>query len=108
MSIAFCFGISAATVPPQAVLDLRPHTKHGRLGAVASENRVCSQIGIELLQTGGNAADAVGECLSVPQAKLTAKSADWDHFVHWRTWSANPPELQYNTAENTQTAIIAA
>lgn len=29
------------------------------LGAVASENKVCSQIGIDLLKAGGNAADAV-------------------------------------------------
>ena len=28
-------------------------------GAVASENAVCSRIGIDLLQAGGNAADAV-------------------------------------------------
>ena len=30
-----------------------------RLGAVASENKICSQIGIDLLKTGGNAADEV-------------------------------------------------
>jgi len=31
-----------------------------RLGAVASENKVCSQIGIDLLKAGGNAVDGVG------------------------------------------------
>ena len=31
----------------------------GRLGAVASECKVCSQVGIDLLRAGGNAADAV-------------------------------------------------
>ena len=30
-----------------------------QLGAVASENRACSQIGIDLLNAGGNAADAL-------------------------------------------------
>ena len=30
-----------------------------RLGAVASENRMCSRIGTDLLTAGGNAADAV-------------------------------------------------
>jgi gamma-glutamyltranspeptidase/glutathione hydrolase len=32
---------------------------HDKLGAVASENRVCSQIGIDILRAGGNAADAL-------------------------------------------------
>ncbi|MCJ1286614.1 hypothetical protein MMC26_005960 [Xylographa opegraphella] len=31
----------------------------GRLGAVASESKICSQIGIDLLKSGGNAADAL-------------------------------------------------
>jgi gamma-glutamyltranspeptidase/glutathione hydrolase len=38
----------------------------GDNGAVASESRVCSQIGIDLLKRGGNAADAlVGTVLCV-------------------------------------------
>lgn len=41
-----------------------PHQLHQRyapdhLGAVASESSICSQIGIDLLKDGGNAADAV-------------------------------------------------
>jgi hypothetical protein len=46
---------------PQAILDNLPsqQVNNGRLGAVASENGVCSQIGIDLLKAGGNAADAV-------------------------------------------------
>lgn len=51
---------SAALAPPQALLDHQTQqTNHDRLGAVASENRVCSQIGIDLLEAGGNAADAL-------------------------------------------------
>ena len=35
-------------------------TIHDRQGAVASESKICSQIGIDLMAAGGNAADAVG------------------------------------------------
>lgn len=50
----------AAITPPQALLGLQvQQPNYDRLGAVASENRVCSQIGIDLLEAGGNAADAV-------------------------------------------------
>lgn len=35
------------------------HEGDARLGAVASENDICSQIGVDLLRQGGNAADAV-------------------------------------------------
>ena len=31
----------------------------GKLGAVASESKICSHIGTDLLKAGGNAADAV-------------------------------------------------
>ena len=33
----------------------------GHRGAVASESKICTDIGIELLQQGGNAADAVSQ-----------------------------------------------
>lgn len=60
LSICSILSLSdAALAPPQALLDLQAQAKHDRLGAVASENRVCSQIGIDLLKAGGNAADAV-------------------------------------------------
>ena len=45
-------------------------------GAVASENKVCTQIGIDLLKAGGNAADAV--CYPLPlccRTKLTGMQA---------------------------------
>lgn len=32
---------------------------HDKLGAVASENSLCSQIGVDMLKQGGNAADAM-------------------------------------------------
>ena len=41
-----------AFVPPSA-------TVTNQLGAVASESKPCTQIGIDLLSAGGNAADAV-------------------------------------------------
>lgn len=108
--ISFLLTLSLANAPPQALLDLYPLTQHGhgQLGAVASENRVCSQIGIDLLKAGGNAADAVSLCLPFLQAKLTARLADWDHSVHWRAWSATPPNTHDGTTESTQIAIIAA
>lgn len=52
---------SFADTSPQAILSglLSQQVNSDKLGAVASENRVCSQIGIDLLKAGGNAADAV-------------------------------------------------
>lgn len=35
------------------------NAEHNGLGAVASENAVCSSIGIDILKIGGNAADAL-------------------------------------------------
>lgn len=38
-----------------------PDTTHDRQGAVASESKICSQVGIDIMNAGGNAADAVGK-----------------------------------------------
>ena len=53
---------------PQQVFQQSPEqqSEGDRLGAVASENRECSQIGIDLLKAGGNAADAVRLSLRQP------------------------------------------
>lgn len=40
----------------------------GRLGAVASENSMCSEYGADMLKMGGNAADAV--CIDLPRSFL--------------------------------------
>ena len=48
----------ADNYPPQHAPD--------RLGAVASESSICSNIGIELLKQGGNAADAVSCHSKIP------------------------------------------
>lgn len=54
--------IHAGDFNVQKSLGNNPNQQIGndRLGAVASENKVCSQIGIDLLKAGGNAVDAVG------------------------------------------------
>ncbi|KAH8597379.1 gamma-glutamyltranspeptidase [Bisporella sp. PMI_857] len=49
----YSFLASAALALPQ------PAPKPGQLGAVASECKECSQIGIDTLKAGGNAADAI-------------------------------------------------
>ena len=48
----------------QVVLEesVSPSTCDGKLGAVSCEHSRCSQVSIELLEAGGNAADAVGSC----------------------------------------------
>lgn len=46
-------------IVPSLAINSR-HTKHDdTLGAVASESSICSNIGIDILKEGGNAADAV-------------------------------------------------
>lgn len=40
-------------------------------GAVASESKICSQIGIDLMKAGGNAADAVSLSSLVTKPRLT-------------------------------------
>ena len=55
----FCFSHAARTQPQALLAQHVQQTNHDRLGAVASENKICSQIGIDLLEAGGNAADAV-------------------------------------------------
>ena len=54
--------LAAVTLASQVILGSSSTTQridHDRLGAVASENKICSQIGIDLIQAGGNAADAL-------------------------------------------------
>lgn len=61
LSILLSFGLflKAWAIPPH------PHPPGpDHLGAVASESSVCSNIGIDILKEGGNAADAV--CRSPP------------------------------------------
>lgn len=41
-------------------LFIRLHLDNADHGAVASESKTCTRIGIDLLKSGGNAADAVG------------------------------------------------
>ncbi|MCJ1402154.1 hypothetical protein MMC11_005373 [Xylographa trunciseda] len=51
------FALAATQI---ALSSLAPQNHgDGKLGAVASESKICSQIGIDLLKSGGNAADAL-------------------------------------------------
>ena len=59
--------LTCALFVPQVLLqaranplpEIRQNNAPGMRGAVASESKICSEIGIDLLQKGGNAADAV-------------------------------------------------
>ena len=53
--------LASSWVPtaPAHKRDSEQHEAKDKLGAVASESSVCSQIGIDLIKNGGNAADAV-------------------------------------------------
>ena len=60
-----CSAVSLHTIcalASQVVLDdsAARDTPDDKQGAVASESKICSQIGIDLMNAGGNAADAVG------------------------------------------------
>jgi gamma-glutamyltranspeptidase / glutathione hydrolase len=64
--------MAVASIAPHVLAHPAPHDTYpnpqhharDKLGAVASESSVCSQIGVDLLKAGGNAADAVSEtCL---------------------------------------------
>ncbi|KAL8706972.1 MAG: hypothetical protein Q9201_000020 [Fulgogasparrea decipioides] len=55
---AFIAFLHLAATPFFFSIPNRLPTGHDRLGAVASESRLCTQIGIDLLKAGGNAADA--------------------------------------------------
>ena len=50
------------------------HQIDSKLGAVATESRVCSQIGIDILKQGGNAADAV----STKPSQLMSSASNLD------------------------------
>ncbi|KAF2447856.1 gamma-glutamyltranspeptidase [Karstenula rhodostoma CBS 690.94] len=63
LSALFHASRASAFSPPQIVLHPQQDPSHSssdpRLGAVASESKLCSRIGTELLRAGGNAADAL-------------------------------------------------
>jgi gamma-glutamyltranspeptidase/glutathione hydrolase len=62
LSAIVCAGlvgqVALASPLPKAG-NYAPHYAPDHLGAVASESSICSQVGIDLLKQGGNAADAV-------------------------------------------------
>lgn len=52
-----CFLLYFLLITPACSVPFHKQASH--LGAVASESAICSKIGIELIQNGGNAADGV-------------------------------------------------
>ena len=79
------FILTCGATPQQAVLGgLRgQEVNNNKLGAVASENKVCSQIGIDLLKAGGNAADAVSPTSGLVGAMLMRVEARWHGALCW-------------------------
>lgn len=62
LGLTLVLGQVASSWAPPAPAHKRGAEQHeakDKLGAVASESSVCSQIGIDLIKDGGNAADAV-------------------------------------------------
>lgn len=51
---------------PKLPVGLQGYGDEAKLGAVASENAICSRYGTDMLNMGGNAADAVSS-LRIPQ-----------------------------------------
>lgn len=71
------------------------HSKGGK-GAVASESRVCSQIGIDLLERGGNAADAfVGAQLCVGVIGMYHSGIGGGGFMLLRDKHGNYESIDY-------------
>ncbi|KAL3426640.1 gamma-glutamyltranspeptidase [Phlyctema vagabunda] len=52
-------GLASVTSAVPYHVPINSTTEAGKLGAVASESSVCSEIGIDILKEGGNAADAI-------------------------------------------------
>ena len=80
------FALTCGATAHQAVLGgLRgEEVNNNKLGAVASENKVCSQIGIDLLKAGGNAADAVSLAFPLVAGVLTRLEARGHGALRWR------------------------
>lgn len=55
------------------------HVKDGKRGAVASESAICSRHGIDILEMGGNAADAVSSSsfILVPYIESANRESFW-------------------------------
>jgi len=89
----FLAAILSSVVQGHAVakLEARGHGNfsdpdHDKLGAVASESAVCSKIGIDLLEKGGNAADAVRDYYGLHSSStmlMVFRLACWHAFLRW-------------------------
>ncbi|KAI2465593.1 gamma-glutamyltranspeptidase [Annulohypoxylon bovei var. microspora] len=83
----------------QAVLQQQHPSSSGKRGAVASESKVCSQIGIDLLTQGGNAVDAwVGTQLCVGVIGMYHSGLGGGGFSLIRDSSGNYTVIDYREA----------
>ncbi|KAI0133399.1 gamma-glutamyltranspeptidase [Hypoxylon sp. NC0597] len=83
----------------QSVLQQHSSSSSGRRGAVASESKVCSQIGIDLLSQGGNAVDAwVGTQLCVGVIGMYHSGLGGGGFALIRDRTGNYTVIDYREA----------
>ena len=77
--------LQAGATPFAHVSELQERYLPDHHGAVASESSICSNIGIDLLKQGGNAADAVGTQVMSKHTRLIF-AACWHRLLHRSHW----------------------
>ncbi|ROV92547.1 hypothetical protein VMCG_08942 [Cytospora schulzeri] len=94
------FHYAATTASPLSFGDIpAQHSLQGSHGAVASESTICSQIGIDLLKRGGNAADAlVGTNLCVGVIGMYHSGIGGGGFALVRDADGNYETIDYREA----------
>ncbi|THV53359.1 hypothetical protein BGAL_0053g00270 [Botrytis galanthina] len=91
-------GVSSSTV-----------TNTGNRGAVASESKICSEVGAELIERGGNAADAmVGTTLCVGVIGMYHSGIGGGGFMLVRSSEGEYETIAYTPADYRETAPAAA